>query len=656
MEKYTNELIHESSLYLQQHAHNPVNWLPWSEKAFEMAAAENKLILVSVGYSACHWCHVMEHECFEDEEVAALMNRFFVCIKVDREERPDVDQVYMNAVQLMTQRGGWPLNCFTLPDGRPVYGGTYFPKEQWMHVLRSLEHTFVNEPGKFYEYAERLTEGIAGSEVITAPVQVGELPEDKLPELVRRWSQRMDRMEGGPSHAPKFPLPNNYQFLLHYSYWKENDDLQRHVRLTLDKMLRGGIYDQLGGGFARYSVDMLWKVPHFEKMLYDNGQLLSLYAQAWIFTEDPEYRRMLEQTLRWLEREMSHPEGGLYAAQDADSEGEEGKYYVWTPDEIRSVLGKDADWYLKLYNPDNKGFWEHDQWILLRDVSLEAFCTQHPGLTPERITACNDRLFEARLHRVAPAPGTDTKCLTAWNAMTITGLIDAWNATQEREFFLLALKTGRWLRNFQMNGDRLWHTRQNGKSFIDGFLDDYAFTIEAFVKLYEATADGDWLEHAQQLLKHVRKRFRDEVSGMYFFTPEDHQLIARKMELNDNVIPSTNSVMANNLFTLSVLLEDETLLAEAKQMLHNVMDGMEHYGSGYSNWAMLLQRMLCPSWCLHAHGEMNEHVRMKIGKTLSPQLTVRYQPEIAAPGFVLCGAGRCSPKFDELEEWTTYKM
>lgn len=643
MEQYTNALINESSLYLQQHAHNPVNWVAWSQDAFEQAEKEGKLVLVSVGYSACHWCHVMEHECFEDEEVAVLMNKFFVCIKVDREERPDVDQVYMNAVQLMTQRGGWPLNCFTLANGQPIYGGTYFPKEQWMHILRSLHHMITSEPEKVYEYAAKLTEGIVNSELITGVTPVEDLPLDKLPELVRLWSQRFDNMEGGPSHAPKFPLPNNYLFLLHYAEWQQQENLKSHVDLTLDKMAFGGIYDQLGGGFSRYSVDMLWKVPHFEKMLYDNGQLLSLYAQAYLLNPQPEYKRLLEQTLIWLEREMTGGEGGLFAAQDADSEGVEGKYYVWTPEEIRTVLGKHADWYLELYNPQNKGYWEHDQWILLRNNSWEAFIKTHPEVSVELIHQCNESLLAERRRRIAPA--TDTKCLTAWNAMTITGLTDAGRALQDSGFVSMALKAGKWIRDFQMTTEKqLWHTRQNERSFIDGFLDDYAFTTEAFLQLYQVTADRSWLDEAVALTEYALLHFFDPTSGMFFFTPDSHQLIARKMEINDNVIPSTNGVMAHNLLSLSLLLEKQEWEAIARQQLQNVLDGMEHYGSGYSNWALLLQRFLRPRYCVHVHGSVNEQTRMELSRLISPQVVLFYEPEIQEKGFVVCGDGVCMAK------------
>lgn len=589
MEEFTNALIHESSLYLQQHAHNPVNWVAWSKEAFEQAQRENKLVLVSVGYSSCHWCHVMEHECFEDEEVAALMNKFFVCIKVDREERPDVDQVYMTAVQLMTQRGGWPLNCFTLPDGRPIYGGTYFPKEQWMHVLKSLHHTKTEQPEKVIEYAEQLKEGVKNSDLIEVKTPISEFPKDKLWELVKRWKPRFDEVEGGPTHAPKFPLPNNYLYLLHQAQINGDESIKKYVELTLHKMAFGGIYDQVGGGFSRYSVDMLWKVPHFEKMLYDNGQLLQLYAAAYRVDLKREYKRVLEGTLQWLEREMLSSEGSLFAAQDADSEGEEGKYYVWKKDELELLLGDDFTWFWSLYNPENKGYWEHGNYVLIRNYTWEQAQKMNPLLSADKIQHTLDVLLHERKKRIAPV--TDTKALTAWNALTVTGLLAAYGALKDEAFYVLALRIGAWIRKFQLNdAGNLWHTRQDGKSFTSGFLDDYSTVIEAFLMLYQCTADESWLEDAVKLTTYVNEHFLDEKSGMYFFTSDTSDLIARKMEINDNVIPATNSMMAHNLLTISQLTPHIEFETHAKQQLFNVIDGMEKYGSGYSNWALLLLR------------------------------------------------------------------
>lgn len=446
MEKYTNELIHETSPYLLQHAHNPVNWVPWSESVFEQAKAENKLVLISVGYSACHWCHVMEHESFEDEEVAALMNKFFINVKVDREERPDVDQVYMTAVQLMTQQGGWPLNCFTTPDGRPIHGGTYFPKDQWMHILRSLQYTFTNEPGKVEEYAKNVHEGVVASELIDAPQKMEDFSETKLTELVQRWSRSFDRQEGGNSRAPKFPLPSNLEFLLDYGIRTDHESVLKHVELTLDKMAMGGIYDQIGGGFARYSVDMLWKVPHFEKMLYDNGQLLNVYSKAYRALKKPLYKRIVDQTIMWLEREMMDGSGAFYSALDADSEGVEGKFYVWKEDELEEVLGADFAWVKDFYEVNQRGYWEEENYILLRTKSDMEFARSQGWSSEEfeqKIKVVNQQLLDHRSHRIRP--GLDDKCLTSWNAMTIKGLCEAYKVFGEEEYLLLALKSARWI-------------------------------------------------------------------------------------------------------------------------------------------------------------------------------------------------------------------
>lgn len=594
MEQYTNALIKETSPYLLQHAHNPVNWVAWSDDIFEQAKRENKLVLVSVGYSACHWCHVMEHECFEDEEVAALMNKFFINVKVDREERPDVDQVYMTAVQIMTQKGGWPLNCFTLPDGRPIYGGTYFPKEQWMHILKSLHHTFTNDHEKVVEYAEDLHEGIIASELISTTAKNVQFAETQLTELIQRWSSSFDSMQGGSSRAPKFMLPSNYSFLLDYALNSGNEKVMPHVELTLDKMALGGIYDQIGGGFSRYSVDLMWKVPHFEKMLYDNGQLLSLYAEGFKSFEKPLYKRTIYQTVEWMEREMLNDNGAFYSALDADSEGVEGKFYVWTESELEVILEDDFSWVSDLYQVSQRGFWEDGNYILLRHESDEEFMQKMDwslDTLEANIKRINEVLLNKRSERIRP--GLDDKCLTSWNAMALKGLCDAYGVFKEESFLYLALKNAKWIVENQMRPDGgLWRNHKNGTSNIEGFLEDYAHVISAFISLYEVTLDEEWLTKANALTQFSLEHFADKESSMFFFTDANTSLIARKMEVNDNVIPSSNSVMARNLFYLSKYYYNKEYEAQATQMLANVYDGMEMYGSGYSNWAILLNHMV----------------------------------------------------------------
>lgn len=592
MEDYTNDLINETSPYLLQHAHNPVNWVAWSDDAFERAKKENKLVLISVGYSACHWCHVMEHESFEDKEVAALMNKFFISVKVDREERPDVDQVYMTAVQLMTQQGGWPLNCFCLPDGRPIYGGTYFPKDQWIHILKSLHFTFQNDFEKVEEYASKLHEGVQRAELIQKNETEIQFNIEKLRELVLRWSKLFDGINGGDSKAPKFPLPQNYLFLLEYATQMDDQKVMEHVCLSLDKMAMGGIYDQVGGGFARYSVDMLWKVPHFEKMLYDNGQLIELYSKAYRITNSPLYKRVVDETVQWLEREMIADRGGLYSALDADTEGEEGKFYVWSERELEETLKNDFDWASDYFEMGYLSDWEGNK-VLMCSQTDEIFLNEK-GWTEvffdQELKKLKKRLLNIRSERVFP--GIDDKVLTGWNAMTVKGLAHAAVIFDEPRYLDLGREIITTLLNNQWDGNQLKRNFKNGYSTIDAFLEDYAHMIDGLIALHQADLEENWINAAVSLTEKAIQEFSDEKSGMFFFTDSSSNLIARKMEINDNVIPSSNSVMAHNLFALGSLTGRMEWINRAEQMMYNVYDGMEMYGSGYSNWAMLLQRMI----------------------------------------------------------------
>jgi len=592
MEDYTNDLINETSPYLLQHAHNPVNWVAWSDDAFERAKKENKLVLISVGYSACHWCHVMEHESFEDKEVAALMNKFFISVKVDREERPDVDQVYMTAVQLMTQQGGWPLNCFCLPDGRPIYGGTYFPKDQWIHILKSLHFTFQNDFEKVEEYASKLHEGVQRAELIQKNETEIQFNIEKLRELVFRWSKLFDGINGGDSKAPKFPLPQNYLFLLEYATQMDDQKVMEHVCLSLDKMAMGGIYDQVGGGFARYSVDMLWKVPHFEKMLYDNGQLIELYSKAYRITNSPLYKRVVDETVQWLEREMIADRGGLYSALDADTEGQEGKFYVWSERELAETLTNDFDWASDYFEMGYLSDWEGNK-VLMCSQTDEIFLNEK-GWTEvffdQELKKLKKRLLKIRSERVFP--GIDDKVLTGWNAMTVKGLAHAAVIFDESRYLDLGREIITTILNNQWDGNQLKRNFKNGYSTIDAFLEDYAHMIDGLIALHQADLEENWINAAVSLTEKAIQEFSDEKSGMFFFTDSSSNLIARKMEINDNVIPSSNSVMAHNLFALGSLTGRMEWINRAEQMMYNVYDGMEMYGSGYSNWAMLLQRMI----------------------------------------------------------------
>ncbi|MCB0795896.1 MAG: thioredoxin domain-containing protein [Flavobacteriales bacterium] len=615
--KHTNRLAQETSPYLLQHAHNPVDWHPWGDEAFDSARAQNKLVLVSIGYSSCHWCHVMEQESFENEEMAAFMNEHFVCIKVDREERPDVDQVYMTAVQLMTGRGGWPLNCFTLPDGRPVYGGTYFPPDQWRQVMTDLSATWSQDPARVKEYAARLSEGVAGSELVALNQDPAPFAKKELADYVEQWVPSFDRLHGGPDRAPKFPMPNNLEFLLRYGTLTADKELIDHVKLTLRKMAFGGIYDQVGGGFARYSTDAIWKAPHFEKMLYDNAQLISVYSQAFQAFKDPLYEAIVMQSLSFLQREMTSEDGLYFSALDADSEGEEGLFYVWTEQELDSLLGADMSVARAWYDLQ-QGRWERDRIILLRTRSAEEAANK-AGLAMDELERAmdriNGRLLEARSERIRP--GLDDKALTSWNALMVRGLCDAYEAFGRKEHLSSAERTMRFLLEQCRRPDGgLWHSYKNGEARINGYLEDYCFSIEALVALYGLTFDESWLRSADELARYCIDHFQDPANSMFHFTSDlDPPLIARKMEVNDNVIPSSNSSMAKGLFMLGHLLYKPEYLTISEQMLQNVKEQMAEYPSGYSNWAQLMTAHLFPFYeiaitgpeCLTVRKEMGHH-------------------------------------------------
>jgi uncharacterized protein YyaL (SSP411 family) len=585
-----NSLIHASSPYLLQHAHNPVNWYEWGEEALQKATAENKLILVSIGYSACHWCHVMERESFENHEVAEVMNRHFVCIKVDREERPDIDQIYMLAIQLMTGSGGWPLNCICLPDQRPIYGGTYFKKTDWINVLESVAGMWANEPDKARAYADRLTDGIQNAEKIIPNIKVDEYTAAHLTEITDPWKRYFDMAEGGYNRAPKFPLPNNWQFMLRYSHLMEDDATHVSALLTLEKMAMGGIYDHIGGGFARYSVDGNWHVPHFEKMLYDNGQLISLYAEAYQYSRSLLFKEVAEETIQWLEREMMAPEGLFYSALDADSEGVEGKFYVWDKTEFDAVLGDDAHLLADYFNVSAEGNWEEEQTnILLRKFTEEDYA-EVKGLSVvellKKIETAKAKLLAERSKKVRP--GLDDKCLTAWNAMAIKGLAESAEIFGNTHYYDLAKRAAVFiLANLTASDGGLYRNFKNNKATIPGFLDDYAFFIEALITLYQADFDENWLQQAKQLTDYVLLNFEDPDSPMLFYTSGTGAvLIARKHEIMDNVIPASNSVMAQNLHMLGLLFDEDSYIFKAESMLAAVHPQIKTYGSAYSNWAI----------------------------------------------------------------------
>ncbi|WP_413667327.1 thioredoxin domain-containing protein [Mucilaginibacter sp. Mucisp86] len=589
-----NRLANSTSPYLLQHANNPVNWYPWGKEALDKARAENKLILVSIGYSACHWCHVMEHESFEDEAVAAVMNEYFVCIKVDREERPDVDQIYMSAVQLMSGRGGWPLNCICLPDQRPIYGGTYFRKNDWTSLLFNLADFYKQKPEEAEDYAVRLTEGIQKYESIEFVVAQAEHTKDDLQSIVNNWKRYFDKQEGGTGNAPKFPMPNNWLALMRYAHLMKDEEIAQQVKLSLHKMAFGGIYDHVGGGFARYSVDGRWHVPHFEKMLYDNAQLIGLYAEAYTWKPDELYRQVVDEIITFSTRELMSPDYGFYSALDADSEGKEGKFYIFTKDEIEEILGDEAGLFSIYYNITEDGNWEEEESNVLFRKDSDEELAQKLGLPVDellaKINASKQKVFEARSIRVRP--GLDNKILASWNGLMLKGLSDAYRTFNKSAYLELALNNAGFILNnlLGQNGrlSRVYSATSSQDKSV-AFLDDYANIIDGLIALYEVTFNEHWLQLAKSLTDTAIAHYYDETKGIFFFTADDdEQLIARKSEIMDGVIPASNSVMARVLKKLGLLFDNESYVEVSAQLLRNVMPQLAKYGSAYSNWVMLL--------------------------------------------------------------------
>jgi len=593
--KFTNDLIHESSPYLLQHAHNPVDWKAWNQETLELAKKENKLILISIGYSSCHWCHVMEHESFEDEEVAVLMNKYFICIKIDREERPDIDQVYMDAVQLMTGRGGWPLNCIALPNGKPFWGGTYFPKDNWMDYLDKIANLYETSPEKVKEHADKLTEGVKYKDVVSLNTAAFTPNITSLEQVVKNWQSQMDHTNGGRIGAPKFPMPHNFDFLLRYAIQNNDTSILKYVNTSLTNIAQGGINDQIRGGFARYSTDKKWHVPHFEKMLYDNGQLVSVYANAYAATKNELYKETVYETLAFIRRELLTNEGAFYSSLDADSltetgKLEEGAYYVWTKEELKKLLQNDFELFADYYNVNDKGLWEHGNYVLCRKGSDTLFIKTH-NLSLEQLEE-QKKSWKKTLTKTQEKrsrPRLDDKILTSWNALMLKGYIDAYKVFGDVKHLNIAIKNATFLKTKQLqeNGN-INHTYKDGKSTINGYLEDYATVIDAYIALYEVTLDEQWLHTAKELTDYSFDHFFNTENQLFFFTSdEDKALIARKIDIDDNVISSSNSIMARNLHKLSHYYSNSYYLKTSKQMLSNIIEKATTYGAGYSNWLQL---------------------------------------------------------------------
>ena len=628
--KYTNDLINESSPYLLQHAHNPVNWKAWNDESLQQAKEEKKLIVISVGYSACHWCHVMEKESFEDSTVAAVMNKNFISIKVDREERPDVDQIYINAVQLMTGSAGWPLNVITLPDGRPVWGGTYFSKSDWTNALEKMQTLYKENPQKLYEYADKLEEGIKSMDLIEVNSTEINFKNFAIDSIVSNWKENFDYKFGGNNRSPKFMMPNNFEFLLRYATQANDQELSDYVLLTLDKIAYGGVYDHIGGGFARYSTDIKWHVPHFEKMLYDNAQLVSLYSHAYSVTKNPHYKEVVNETLEFIAREMTNDEGAFYSSLDADSETEEGEleegtYYIYTKEELKSQLIDDYELFAEYYNVNSFGKWENDHYVLIRNKSEDEIITNF-SITLEELQQkkqlWKETLFAYRNKRAKPR--LDDKSLTSWNGLMIKGYVDAYKVFQQKEYLDAALKNANFILDKQLqDSGALLHNYKDGKSSINGYLEDYSAIIDAFIGLYEVTLDEKWINNAKNLADYTFINFFDKEKSMFYFTSkEDKELVTRTFEYRDNVIPASNSMMAKNLSILAHHYDENNFSNTAKQMLHNIKLDISAYPNGYSNWLDLMLNYQHKYFELVVVGENAIEKISEINKEYLPQVMI----------------------------------
>lgn len=592
---YTNDLIHETSPYLLQHAHNPVNWEAWRPEVLLKAKQENKLLLISIGYAACHWCHVMEHECFEDGSVAQVMNANFINIKIDREERPDVDHIYMDALQMMTGSGGWPLNIVALPDGRPFWGATYVKKENWIKILEQLSDLYQKDPEKVTGYAQNMAEGIKAINLVENNSGADSFGMAQLKTATKDWSRYFDTKLGGYQRAPKFMMPVNLNFLLHYGTSAQDSNILEYVHTSLTRMAWGGIFDAVGGGFSRYSVDTKWHVPHFEKMLYDNGQMVSLYAQAYAATKNGLYKKTVERTIDFVTSELMDKNYGFYSSLDADSineEGalEEGSYYVWTEPQLKTLLGNNFELFKDYYNINAYGHWEHGNYVLIRDANPAEIAKKHDISLADLDTKIDAGLLLLKRERdKRNRPRLDDKILTSWNGLMLKGLIDAHRYLGNAEYLELAQKNANFIETQLTKEDGgLYHNHKNGKSTINGYLEDYASVIDAYISLYEVSFDERWLHRAKALIDYCIEHYFDTQSGMFYFTSnQDDFVIRRTIETSDNVVPASNSIMAKNLFRLNTLFLDQGYGSMALQMLKNMHENMEKNAQSHANWLQL---------------------------------------------------------------------
>lgn len=596
--QHTNNLIHSSSPYLLQHAHNPVDWHIWSDEALQKAIAENKPILVSIGYSSCHWCHVMEHESFEDEATASIMNEHFINIKIDREERPDLDHIYMDAVQAMTGSGGWPLNVFLTPQLKPFYGGTYFPPKpahgrmSWKDTLLAVNKAFNERYDEIESQATKLTEHIVKSNVFSGIKNQFEddSNEQTLQIIAENILKNADSVWGGFGGAPKFPQTFSIQFLLRQYYFTKEEKYLQQAVLSLDKMIFGGIYDQIGGGFARYSTDEKWFAPHFEKMLYDNALLISVLSEAYQITKKTLYKEIIEQTLAFIEREMMSDEFAFFSAIDADSEGVEGKFYVFTKTEIKSLLGENADLFCQIFNVEEDGNWEHSNifWLqkCIDDIAKEK--NWEADELNVIINSCKQTLLKARTSRVRPL--LDDKVLFNWNALMNIAYCKAFAATGDEHYRKVAIKNMNFLQAKMVANKSIKHCYKNGTAYIDGFLDDYAYFIWALIHLQEITGNQEYLFLAKEYLEETICKFGDDASSLFFYTAANQaDVIVRKIDVYDGATPSANAIICHSINYLAQVFNDDILRKRFLRMIVSLQPAIIKHPTSFAAWASAMQ-------------------------------------------------------------------
>ncbi|WP_108808544.1 thioredoxin domain-containing protein [Aquimarina spinulae] len=660
---YTNSLINETSPYLLQHAHNPVDWRPWSDSTLEEAVKTNKLLIVSIGYSSCHWCHVMEKETFADENIARIMNERFINIKVDREERPDLDHVYMTAVQLMQGSGGWPLNVILLPNGKPVYGGTYHTNEQWKEVLNKIIDLYQTDPEKLTDYADKISSGIHATNVIEPKNDDTHLTKDALDLSVNNWQKNWDLKWGGDLGNQKFIKPHSLDFLMDYTELTHNDTVKRHVENTLDNIASGGIYDHVGGGFFRYSTDPYWKVPHFEKMLYTNAQLISLYSKAYKVYKKAQYKTIVEETITFLEREMKGQNGGYHSAIDADSEGKEGGYYQWKEEELQHILKEEYSLFSTYYDLGTSEDSEKEASFSIQQSSNDSMFSAQNDILPEKLVLLKAKwqelLFKERQKRVSPA--IDDKVITSWNALLINGFIDAYKTFGNKEYLTKAIALYDVIDTNNTNNNFLVHTYKKGDKQQEGFIEDYALLIDATINLYSVTLETKYLDRANTLHTIATTHYTDSVTKMYKYTKES-KLISTLIKVDDGVIPSPNAVMAHNLKKLGILNYDNQLTEKSKQMLSSMADYLTDNAKDFSKWSALQLHTVYPFYEIVIVGEKADSIAntfnsyyipnaIVVGSTQESTLPVFKNKYIEDATFIyVCQQGACKLPVQSIEQ------